>query len=129
MKQKIAVMEQNATPGTTGPESTDSDKWIEQVINKGLKFGGTMVTEEHYQERVKICKGCPDYGMVRVPNMEGGIPKISKTPGCTRCGCPTATKPRWEKYFSWLELRIKKAECPDQKWQEVDNQFLSLKTI
>lgn len=89
-----------------------------------LKLGGKPVTEEHYQERLKVCRRCQYWGSVLIELPIKGI----KLPGCKICGCPMATKPRWLTYWSLLEFKFKEATCPHpdgNKWREVDNDFLT----
>lgn len=101
-------------------ESTGLDNWVINMINTGLRYGGEQVTEDHYQARADICKGCDYIGEVLLPD-------FSKVQGCTLCGCPTQTKPRWRKYFSFKELKIVEAVCPDtpNRWAEIDDQFFN----
>lgn len=97
------------------------DNWVTDAINIGVSLGGKKVSEDHYLARVAICKGCDFWGSVDLP-----IPGKSGTvPGCIKCRCPTATKPRWEKYFSAEKLSIVKAECPDGLWAKIDKVFLT----
>jgi len=96
------------------------DRVVEEIINKGLQFGGEQVIKEHYNERVAICQKCPKGGVVSIlgHNMEG----------CTICKCPFATKPRWKKYFSFIQLKIIPATCPHpegNKWEVVDDIFFN----
>lgn len=67
-----------------------------------------MVSEAEYEKRLEVCRGCELAGQVGIP-MPGGPISLE---GCTECGCPFATKPKWKKYFSFKELRIKEATCP-----------------
>ena len=93
---------------------TTSDNAVSDAINGVLKFGGTLVDESEYQRRVEICKGCDKFGTVNALGF--------KMDGCIICGCPTATKPRYETYFSWAKLQIIKAVCPHEngnKWAVV----------
>lgn len=88
------------------------DSWVTGAINRMVAMGGEKVTEAEYNQRVEICKGCDKWGKVRpLPMLE--------LDGCTLCGCPTATKPRFRKYFSVTRMKIVEAECPHEngnKW-------------
>lgn len=88
-----------------------SDSWAVDAINYYLSVFAEMATEEQYEERVKICRGCEFSGMVSVPG--------AMVEGCTKCGCPTETKPKVVKYFNPAKMRIVKAECPVGKWPEL----------
>lgn len=122
-------MSEGKENGQSKQESTGLDKVLEDfvlaAINEGVRFGGKQVSDDHWRERVKICMACDKAGTVEIP-LPG---KTIKTDGCTECGCPFLTKPTWEEYFSWRELRVKKATCPHptegNKWQELDNRFLN----
>lgn len=97
------------------------DNWAMEIINTGLKFGGKQIREDHYQARKAICDECPNQSLVKL------VDRNKHVPGCSLCGCPTQTKPRWEEYFSWTKFRIIKAKCPDKidRWQEVDHKFFN----
>jgi len=119
-------------PGEAKRGSTDSGDRLEAfvlaTINEGVSLGGKQVSDEHWKARVEICYGCELAGTVEIP-LPG---KKITTDGCTECGCPFLTKPKWEKYFSWRRLRIIKAECPHptegNKWADVDKHFLTTKS-
>lgn len=96
----------------------NSVNYFETVINWYLSAGGVMVSDEHYQARLDICKPCPKAGEVSLPF---GL----KTPGCTECGCSFATKPRVDRYMHPLEFKIKTVSCPLNKWIETDKKFKS----
>ncbi len=89
-----------------------SDKWVTESINRMVALGGERVSEAEYLERVEICKNCEFWGKV------SPLPFI-ELDGCTLCGCPTETKPRFKNYFSVSKLKIVDAECPHpdgNKW-------------
>jgi len=97
-----------------------------EAINAGVALGGQQVTEKHYHARVDVCMDCPNWGHVPLPGTGG----FKVTAGCKICKCPTATKPRWEKYFSFHKLRIVEAKCPDKinRWAKVDESFFNSKS-
>lgn len=102
-------------------EVTDSHKFIENTVLGYVKFGGSLVEEDHYQARLKVCKGCEHFGTVRpIKGLD------IEMDGCKICNCPSTTKPRAFKYFSFKKLRIVKAICPDEtgnKWRLIDADF------
>lgn len=52
--------------------------------------GGEAVDQKTFEFRKSICSQCPYFGEVII-----STPITSfKMPGCTKCGCPTATKAR-----------------------------------
>lgn len=109
-------MKQDVHQKATEPESTALAKFIADAINAGVALGGEQVSEAVYQARLEVCRGCDKAGTVYP------LPGL-KMQGCTICGCPFATKPRWEKYFSAAKLRIITAECPHpdgNKWLEIE---------
>lgn len=112
MKMAADHRQTNASPSSSEQESTALVNFVEEAIQFYLKFGGSLVTEEQYQERVAICKACPKFGKVSIILING----VAQTDGCTECGCPTATKPRAYKYFSFYKPGMVKAECPEQLW-------------
>lgn len=60
------------------------------IFNKNL----LKVETEIFQERLSICKSCPEY--------------ISTTHQCKKCGC-----------FMNIKAKIGHAECPLDKWEQV----------
>jgi hypothetical protein len=88
-----------------------SAEFINAAINGVVEMGGTLVSEGEYERRVKICESCENYGPVKIA--------VFETIGCTLCGCPIATKPRYDTYYSYRKLKTIKAECPHKngnKW-------------
>ena len=63
------------------------EQWRNQKMLDLVSAGAEKVPEEWAMERIKVCQGgCEYYGTVEP------LPKM-KMPGCTECGCPSATKP------------------------------------
>ena len=96
--------------------------FITGTINSYIKLGGSLVSEDQYQDRLKVCRSCPYKGTVEIPL----VVKTLTAPGCTECGCPFETKPRALKYFSLSKLAIVRAVCthPDgNQWEEVDKNY------
>lgn len=52
--------------------------------------GGEGVDAKTYKLRKEICSTCPFFGEVTITTPVTSF----KMPGCTKCGCPTATKAR-----------------------------------
>lgn len=52
--------------------------------------GGEAVDQKTFEQRKAICAGCPLFGEVTITTPITSF----KMPGCTKCGCPTATKAR-----------------------------------
>lgn len=92
-------------------ENTALDNFVISTINKMVALGGTKVSEEVYQKRLEVCRACVHYGEVQP------LPYVVLD-GCTICGCPSATKPRFETNFSLSRMKVVKTECPDKvnKW-------------
>ena len=96
-------------------------KLVMEQLGDMLRLGAEEVTQEEYERRVEICRACPHLGQVRpVPLLE--------VEGCTICGCPTATKPRFKilprqsgkegtpltaKEIAFIQLKIRTG----QEWQ------------
>ncbi len=100
----------------------DTLTFIEMSINAFIKYGGALAGEEQYLERVSACRSCPYFGEVTIPLL---LKKLTLE-GCTLCGCPVSTKPRARKYFSFTELRIIKATCPNPEgslWESIDKKY------
>ena len=91
------------------------DSYVSGTINWYLENLGTLVSDEHYEARLEICKKCPSYGKV---NVAGNI-----MDGCTECGCPSSTKPRAKEYFNPRQFKKITVECPLGKWAEADLLF------
>jgi hypothetical protein len=94
-----------------GVQSIIND-WVVGMINEVVELGGSLVDEITYEKRKEICQGCEHFGEVR-PLF------FAKLEGCTKCGCPLATKPRFKEYFSPEEGRLIQAICPHEngnKW-------------
>lgn len=94
-----------------------SDNWATDMINAVVKFGGTLVSDDQYNQRVSKCNGCEFMGGVSLPGVSDEVK------GCTICKCPLATKPRYKKYFSFTQLRTVLAKCPKGFWADIDNGF------
>lgn len=88
---------------------------VEETINWYLENFGELVSDEQYERRLTICKSCPFLGRVNV----GG----HDLEGCTKCGCPTSTKPKVKHYFNPRKFKKITVECPIGKWADVDQLF------
>ncbi len=86
-----------------------SDKWIAKTIRAMVSLGAEMVTDEEFGIRKEICKGCEHYGDVTV------LPGVTMK-GCLLCGCPTETKARFKRHFSYKKMKVVDTECPQKKW-------------
>lgn len=95
--------------------ATHSDKIVTDTLNWYLKNFGTMVPMDQYLARLDVCAQCPELGKVTVINIE--------MDGCTKCGCPSETKPRVKHYFNPKKMKKVKVTCPLGKWAEVDQLF------
>lgn len=92
-----------------------------KTLVETVRLAGKLTNKEHGDARVEVCRGCEYAGLVK-PLKD----KDLEMPGCTKCGCPFATKP----YM--LRLLLKKITCPHpegNKWAAVDKEFLNQKTI
>jgi ribosomal protein L37E len=66
--------------------------------------GGEAVDQKTFEHRKSVCAACPLFGEVTITTPITSF----KMPGCTKCGCPTATKARMK-----LMKRLKgNAEVP-----------------
>jgi hypothetical protein len=114
------------------------------IFSKLIEFalaGGKSATKEHYEARLEICKACPHYGQVQP------IPMLHMD-GCTLCGCPAATKPKYltlprlkdnvdtplsiaellqlKTNFSnqdFVDAPVKCSDKANDRWAEVDSKF------
>lgn len=97
------------------------NKYVRDAFVWTVKQGGSLTTDEHGKARIEFCKArrsgkpCEYYGTVNPAGIE--------FEGCTKCGCPFATK------AFMLELKVpvhKKVTCPHPDgnfWEEVDSKF------
>ena len=63
-------------------------------LAKYIKEGAPNVTSAEYEERLRICEGCPF---------------ISDKFTCTECGCNMTAKSKWST-----------SECPKDKWPKIE---------
>lgn len=95
--------------------TSDKGQVITDAINAMVKLGGTRVSDEEYQRRLEICRGCELVGTVEVMGHQ--------FEGCTECGCPLATKPLWQEFFSVKAFKFVEAKCPHpngDKWSAIN---------
>ena len=96
-------------------ESNEERTWIKETFSEVVQLGGKLIPKEWGDARVEVCKKCPLYGMVKPLKS-----KALEMPGCTKCGCPSATKAYMK------TILFKKIKCPHpegNKWADVDKQF------
>lgn len=93
---------------------TDSGEWEVELINGYLALGATFVGDAAYQHRVDTCRTCPKFGKVR-------LPFGTLVEGCTVCGCPTATKPKVDRYFHPIKFKNITVDCPEGRWPVITN--------
>ena len=90
-------------------------EFLEDAFSEVVKLGGKLVSREHYEARVKVCRACEFVGEVEpAPSL--------KMEGCTLCGCPLKTKP----YFDRFLVGGKEITCPHpegSRWTEIDSKF------
>lgn len=96
---------------------TAGGSWAETLVGAYMKLGASWVTEEHALARASVCDTCPKLGTVPIPGTK------ERVTGCTACGCFMSVKPRIWRYFDGTKLRVRKADCPDNKWSEIDRIF------
>lgn len=101
------------------------DTFISSTILKTIELGGELVSLPQSDERVNFCKTrlngkpCEFFGTVNP------LPFVYMD-GCTKCGCPSSTKPRTRKYFSLTQGKIILTTCPHPDgnlWAEIDKQY------
>ena len=68
-------------------------KYVTRMLTRLIKKAGQLVKPEHKDERLGVCRGCPNIGAVTVSmSIAGRSKKVRFDEGCTLCGCPLATK-------------------------------------
>jgi hypothetical protein len=98
-------------------------EWAKDMLYKQVMNGSELVTYENYLDRMDVCKGCKYNGIVDVPLV--GI----KDNGCTKCGCPFATKARIKTVVNPITqtiLNTETVECTHEdgnKWEDVDKKY------
>lgn len=101
------------------------DTFVTESILEVVQIGGELVSLPQSTERVNFCKTrlngkpCEYVGAVRP------LPFLTMS-GCTKCGCPFATKPKTKKYFSPSEGKIILTKCPHpygNLWAEIDKKY------
>jgi hypothetical protein len=111
--------------------------WAANRLAQLIIEGGEVVSIGNFEARKRICEGCELYGKVEP------LPGIILD-GCTKCGCPTATKAKLfsvnsEAVAAMINLAAKPGHeviageriiCPHptegNKWAQVDNKFQNL---
>ena len=91
--------------------NTKLGKFVVDKIQKMVELGATLVDDQVFEKRVKICEACPFYGLVLLESFQ--------VKGCQKCGCPTETKAKTETFYSLLKLKVVKTTCPHpdgDKW-------------
>lgn len=104
--------------------SKETLNFAARILSSTIKQGGTLVSPEQAIARIEVCKGNPETGAKKC-DFAGVVEPLPflKMEGCTNCGCPFATKPHMETYFSISKLSIITTECPLKRWEEVDKLF------
>jgi len=87
-------------------------KYITDSVINLLKNSSKLVPTELKEQRLAICNGCENKGIVEP------LP-LMKCEGCTLCGCPLETITSIDKNFA-----LGRALCKAGKWNEIDNQYL-----
>lgn len=108
------------------------DEYAEWAIRQYTRIWGEMAPEKLAKTRQEICKGCDMAGKVKIPlpRIRQGWPEFTTMDGCTKCGCPFATKTKVKRYFSLVRMRVVKADCPHpdgSKWPDPE-QFYNSKS-
>lgn len=102
---------------------------VKSALESHIRAGGSLVTEDHFQARVNVCKTrqsgrrCEYLGEVSALGL-----KFSE--GCTKCGCPLSTK-AWmleieSKMLEGILQTGKEIRCPHPQgnmWEETDKNF------
>ena len=89
---------------------------MKEQLFKAVRSTGTEVSDEHFKDRGNVCKGCPNFRMLKVLDVMG----------CGVCKCPLETKGRLWTYFSPSKMAVIRAECPIGLWKETDNSYSHL---
>jgi len=98
---------------------SEEEELAVRLISWYLKIGAVMVSEEEYERRVEICRGCDRWGTVELPGLSG----VVRVAGCEECGCPTSTKPRVDRFFNPKTLKREEVKCPLGKWENEELKF------
>lgn len=116
-------------------------EFVQRELANFIIKQGIPAAKEQAEERMKICQGCEFRGLVEP------LPTL-KMEGCTKCGCPLATKTKMRKIKRELNaknenltpqeitrLKMGKAykmediKCPHpdgNKWETIDNKYKNL---
>lgn len=94
-----------------------------KVFSEAIKNFGKLTIEDHAKARINKCKTLEDGKPCRYHGEVNPVPSL-KLEGCTKCGCPFATKPFM---LTFMGLKV---ECPHpegNQWAEIDEDFLKTK--
>jgi len=86
---------------------------LAKTFEKGVmiaqkKMNAEIVPNEVFNERLSVCANCEFKGNVLVEGLE--------IKGCTICSCPFATKLKFAKHYSFIEMKLIETKCPLQRW-------------
>lgn len=91
----------------------------QKVIFESVKLAGSRAPKGLGEARIKFCKTRKGGKPCEYVGMVNPLPKVV-TEGCTKCGCPFATKP------FMLTLMGKQIQCPHPNgnlWADIDKKF------
>lgn len=90
------------------------DNFVKDAIEAALLAGQKVVSDEQYNERLAICRGCEHFGKVKP------LPFVTFDEGCQLCHCPKETKLRLTNKHSILN---KSPLCDLGKWEQTDKKY------
>jgi len=87
-------------------------EFLKKSFENAILLRQTKVSDEHFNERVEVCKGCKHIGKVEP------LPNLVFSEGCTLCSCPLVTKAKLINHTI-----LGSASCELGKWQNIDKKY------
>lgn len=87
-------------------------EFLKKSFENAVLLGQTKVSDEQFNERVAVCKGCPFISKVEP------LPNLVFNEGCTKCSCPLVTKARLTNHSI-----LGSASCELGNWEQIDKKY------
>jgi hypothetical protein len=87
-------------------------EFLQKSFENAILLGQTKVSDNQFNERVAVCKGCPHLGKVQP------LPTLEFNEGCTLCHCPLITKAKLINHSL-----LGSASCELGKWEKIDKKY------
>jgi hypothetical protein len=87
-------------------------EFLKKSFENAVLLGQTQVSEQHFKDRVSICKGCELMGKVEP------LPNLVFNEGCTKCSCPLITKAKLINHSI-----LGSASCELGNWEQIDKKY------